>query len=253
MSDTTENTNELDSYGVWVKNNNQEDQTDDLNFAESLDLPDFEESDSIEDSDFSDMFKEDDTLNLDSASDDDTTLTDDELMNITAGDGIQIEETSAEENTDIDDISFDSLEENSVSDADLSGFDDVEIEDTSSAVEEPEAETPSEEPAIEEMDLGDFGVDSSESSDGDEEEISLDDFMDSGFSDESVASGNNGFAADAAPASGDREEVSLDDFVDMSEFGMEEETPKKEETITDEKPLDMDISFDSSADTIQTE
>ena len=34
---------------------------------------------------------------------------------------------------------------------------------------------------------------------------------------------------------------------------MEEEAPKKEETITDEKPLDMDISFDSSADSIQTE
>ena len=90
-------------------------------------------------------------------------------------------------------------------------------------------------------------------SDGSEEEISLDDFMDSGFSDESVASGNNGFAADAAPAAGDSEEVSLDDFVDMSEFGITEEAPKKEETIADEKPLDMDISFDSSADTIATE
>ena len=255
MSDTTENTNELDSYGVWVKNNNQEGADDDLNFADSLDLPDFEESDEIVESDFSDMFKEDDTLNLD-ASSDDTTLTDDELMNITSGDGIQIEETAAEDNSDIDDISFDSLEENSVSDADLSSFEDTEIEEP--AAEEPETEAvednaPSEEPAIEEMDLGDFGVEDSAGSDESEEEISLDDFMDSGFSDESVASGNNGFAADAAPASGDSEEVSLDDFVDMSEFGMEEEAPKKEETITDEKPLDMDISFDSSADSIQTE
>ncbi len=255
MSDTTENTNELDSYGVWVKNNNQEEANDDLNFADSLDLPDFEESDEIVESDFSDMFKEDDTLNLD-ASSDDTTLTDDELMNITSGDGIQIEETAAEDNSDIDDISFDSLEENSVSDADLSSFEDTEIEEP--AAEEPETEAvednaPSEEPAIEEMDLGDFGVEDSAGSDESEEEISLDDFMDSGFSDESVASGNNGFAADAAPASGDSEEVSLDDFVDMSEFGMEEEAPKKEETITDEKPLDMDISFDSSADSIQTE
>ena len=273
MSDTTENTNELDSYGVWVKNNNQESETDDLNFADSLDLPDFEESDNIEESDFSDMFKEDDTINLD-ASSDDTTLTDDELMNITSGDGIQIEETSAEENTDIDDISFDSLEENSVSDADLSSFEDVSIEepvaeaeedipteefsfedtDAPVATEEPAVdEAPAEEPAVEEMDIEDFGVESSDSSSDSEEEISLDDFMDSGFSDESVASGNNGFAADAAPAGGESEEVSLDDFVDMSEFGMEEEAPKKEEAITDEKPLDMDISFDSSADTIQTE
>ena len=253
MSDTTENTNELDSYGVWVKNNNQEGAEADLNFADSLDLPDFEENDSIEDSDFADMFKEDDTLNLDSSADD-TTLTDDELMNITSGDGIQIEETAAEntmtdDDTVIDDISFDSLEENSVSDADLSSFEE--------AAEEPVFEdTPATETSdveTEEMNIEDFGVDNSDTPEGAEEEISLDDFMDSGFSDESVASGNNGFAADAAPASSDSEEVSLDDFVDMSEFGIEEESPKKEETITDEKPLDMDISFDSSADTIQTE
>ena len=265
MSDTTENTNELDSYGVWVKNNNQESTEDDLNFTESLDLPDFEESDTIEDSDFSDMFKEDDTLNLDSSADD-TTLTDDELMNITAGDGIQIEETAAEDNSDLDDISFDSLEENSVSDADLSGFDDISIEDAADTTDEAAAEevslddfevetpsepAPAEDSGMEEMDLGDFGVDDSASSEGGEEEISLDDFMDSGFSDESVASGNNGFAADSS--SGDSEEVSLDDFVDMSEFGMEEEAPKKEEVIADEKPLDMDISFDSSADSIATE
>ena len=202
------------------------------------------------------MFKEDDTLNLDSSADD-TTLTDDELMNITSGDGIQIEEASAEETIDddtaIDDISFDSLEENSVSDADLSSFEDITEE---SAAEEPvfeEQQVENPESEVEEMNIEDFGVDNTDSGEGGEEEISLDDFMDSGFSDESVASGNNGFAADSAPASGDTEEVSLDDFVDMSEFGVEEEAPKKEETITDEKPLDMDISFDSSADTIQTE
>ena len=282
MSDTTENTNELDSYGVWVKNNNQEGAEEDLNFSESLDLPDFEESDSIEDSDFADMFKEDDTLNLDSNADD-TTLTDDELMNITSGDGIQIEETSAEDNSDLDDISFDSLEENSVSDADLSNFDQPSTEEQSSEIEdasldefnfeeisndseepveapafddipvEETASEPAEDTSVEEMNIEDFGVESTEPSEGGEEEISLDDFMDSGFSDESVASGNNGFAADAAPSSDATEEVSLDDFVDMSEFGVSEDAPKKEETIVDEKPLDMNISFDSSADTIQTE
>ena len=104
MSDSTENTNELDSYGVWVKNTNEESGSDDLNFADSLDLPDFEETDNIDDSDFSDMFKEDDSINLDSMSDD-TTLTDDELLNITSGDGIQLEETSADNITD-DDLDF---------------------------------------------------------------------------------------------------------------------------------------------------
>ena len=299
MSDSTENTNELDSYGVWVKNSKQEEPADDLNFTDSLDLPDFEESTDLDEADFSDMFKEDDTLNLDS-SQDDTTLTDDELLNITNGDGIEIaEEPFAEEEQSLDDISFDSLEENSVSDADLSDFvtedsdaqspDDmselnvpeVSIEDPAQAESESteettlddfsfdeitdpganaEPETTEEEiteefgmndSISEEVSVEDFGVE--ETTEDGEQEISLDDFMDEGFSDTSVASGNNGFAADAAPSASDSEEVSLDDFVDMSEFGVTEDAPKKDEAIVDEKPLDMDISFDSSADAIQTE
>ena len=321
MSDSTDNTNELDSYGVWVKNTNQDEGTDEgLNFADSLDLPDFEETDNISDSDFSDMFNDDDSVNLD-ASSDDTTLTDDELMNITSGEGIEIapaEDASADDSINevdfsteigddfevddnpLDDVSFDSLEENAVSDSDLADFESSteEIPSEDVAIEEP-VTAPAEDATLDDFDFGDFaeetveetaddtadipveetteepeieeteseeismedfatedvsedfGIESSDSEG--EEEISLDDFMDNGFSNESVASGNNGFAADAAPASGDSEEVSLDDFVDMSEFGVTEEAPKKEETIADEKPLDMDISFDSSADTIQTE
>ncbi len=280
MSDSTDNTNELDSYGVWVKNTNQEGAADDdLNFADSLDLPDFEETGDLDDSSFEDMFKDDDTINLDPSADD-TTLTDDELMNITSGDGIEIAEESG-----------DSFEENTVSDADLSDFD-TEITDTQNdelsipevSIEEPgdtedqedvslddfdfdkvteeEATAPAAEETIpeteettsdeisEEVSADEFGLDSEDSDS--EQEISLDDFMDQGFSDESVASGNNGFAADEVP-SGDSEEVSLDDFVDMSEFGVTEEAPKKEEAISDEKPLDMDISFDASADTVETE
>ncbi len=317
MSDSTDNTNELDSYGVWVKNTNQDEGTDEgLNFADSLDLPDFEETDNISDSDFSDMFSDDNSVNLD-ASSDDTTLTDDELLNITSGEGIEIapaEDASADdsinevdfsteigddfevEDNPLDEVSFDSLEENSVSDSDLADFasSSEEIPSEDVAIEEPVTE-PAEDATLDDFDFGDFaeetveetvddttdvpveetveesepeseeismedfatedasedfGIESSESEG--EEEISLDDFMDNGFSNESVASGNNGFAADAVP-SGSSEEVSLDDFVDMSEFGVTEEAPKKEETITDEKPLDMDISFDSSADTIQTE
>lgn len=287
MSDSTENTNELDSYGVWVKNTSEEETTDnEVNFTDSLDLPDFDETDSLEDSDFSDMFNEDDTLNLESSSDD-TTLTDDELMNITSGDGIEIAETTDdslnEENSDeqssddfniddnsLDDISFDSLEENSVSDADLDNFtteseepaadetNDDELSFDEVSIEEPAASIAEEEPVAEPVESEESSeavdFDNEEGSSDSEEEISLDDFMDQGFSDESVASGNNGFAADAAkPASDSSEEVSLDDFVDMSEFGVTEDSPKKEDVIEDEKPLDMNISFDSSADNIQTE
>ena len=256
MSDSTDNTNELDSYGVWVKNTNQDGAADDdLNFADSLDLPDFEETGDLNDTDFEDMFTEDNTLNIDDSANE-TTLTDDELMNITSGDGIEIAEATDEsvmpdDDMISDEISFDSLEENSVNDADLSGFD-TEITDTPAeeiSVPEVAIEEPAEEVSEESFDI----VSDSGESDGSETEISLDDFMDGGFSDESVASGNNGFAADAVPAAGGSEEVSLDDFVDMSEFGVTEEAPKKDEVIADEKPLDMDISFDSSADAIQTE
>ena len=166
MSDSTDNTNELDSYGVWVKNNNQEggDQ-DEMNFADSLDLPDFEESDNLEDSDFEDMFTEDNTLNLDNPADGETTLTDDELMNITSGNGIEIAEATEEnavfdDDISSDDISFDSLSENSVSDADLSDFD-TEIQDTSDDVlSEPEVsiEEPSAESADENI-IDDFNFD----------------------------------------------------------------------------------------------
>ena len=62
MSKSDDNTNELESYGVWVKNSTggsdtpetPADTSDDLNLDDGgLDLPDFD------DSDFSDMFKED--------------------------------------------------------------------------------------------------------------------------------------------------------------------------------------------------
>ena len=284
MSDSTENTNELDSYGVWVKNNKQDEQpAEDLNFADSLDLPDFEESTDLDETDFNDMFKEDDTINLDSSADD-TTLTDDELMNITNGDGIEIAEEPFEENSvsdadlsdfmtedpveesqddmsdlNVPEVSIEDPSETAEAPADETTLDDFsfdEITDTSDTAPETTEEEVTEEFGMqdslsEEVSVDDFGVD--EASDDSEQEISLDDFMDEGFSDESVASGNNGFAADAVPAGGDTEEVSLDDFVDMSEFGVSDEAPKKEEAIVDEKPLDMDISFDSSADTIQTE
>jgi hypothetical protein len=106
MSKSDDNTNELESYGVWVKNStgnsdNTEtpaDPSDELNLDDGgLDLPDFD------DSDFSDMFKEEpqgaDAGSLDDfGSEDDTTLSTDELANIT--DGFEVEQVEAPEETD---------------------------------------------------------------------------------------------------------------------------------------------------------
>ena len=52
MSDSTDNTNELDSYGVWVKKSPSENTDDNFDITDSLDLPDFEEQDSFEDTDY---------------------------------------------------------------------------------------------------------------------------------------------------------------------------------------------------------
>ena len=391
MSDSTENTNELDSYGVWVKNSKAEEPAETMDFSDSLDLPDFEETTDFTDTDFSDMFNEDSTIPAEEpiqSMEGDSTLTSDELLNITSSEDVIIDEGTSDDNLSLDDdfsideslsldsdlslddnISLDdglalddslslddglslddslslddglSLDDNltlddnvetaetteastddlGLTDSDFnfeetsldfndSDFnleettdttteaietetvpevddafsfdddltlgedtvtteevsedaapveesfdlpaDDFETFDTSDMFESTESAAVSEEtiettesfdtPAAEETEEVSF--------DGGEEEISLDDFMDSGFSDVSVAAGNNGFepgkGPSAAAPAGD-EEISLDDFLDGDSFASEQ----KEEEIVDEKPLDMDISFDESADSVET-
>lgn len=269
MSISDDNTNELDSYGVWVKNSSGNADLPEVNdnaaetADDSLDLPDFDNVD------FSS-----DTVD-DFSSDLDSTLSADELANITNGSGdITIEETPMdfdfdqeipEENIEdgfvepsdsIEESDFDiqeetpaeAAEEAPAEDSIDSVFDDVSFDDVPATDEIVTEETPAfDEPAEE-------TVEETASDDGGEEEISLDDFMDGGFSDESVASGNNGFEEGKGPSVSESEEVSLDDFVDMSEFdaGPSSDAPKDDEII-EEGPIDMDISFDSSADTVETE
>src|SRR5574344_1569285 len=156
MTDSNDTTNELDSYGVWVKQPSKTSyaqKSDTASSAENAgdfnidaDLPDFPDQE-------------------------DTTLTTEELSNIT--------DTIAE------------------------------------------APTPSEQEAS-------------------TEEVSLDDFLDSGFSEPKEADAK---PAEDEPASSENEDVSLDDFLD-SGFSSAEKQP---EEIPDEKPLDIDLSFSSDA------
>ena len=281
MSKSDDNTNELESYGVWVKNSAENDNStvtpadtsDELNLDDGgLDLPDFD------DSDFSDMFKEDpqdstaDSLD-DFGSEDDTTLSTDELANITGG--IDVEQVEAPEESADDALNFDDIAPSEEPDADSEistdtdeiNFDDIapdtEISDDSESSIDIDFDTDipvetetSVEPEIENETSVETETDSEEISTEDEE-ISLDDFMDEGFSDESVASGNNGFepgaGPDAAAASSETEELSLDDFMDGDSFDSAPEAAKAEEPVEDESPLDMDISFDDSADSVETE
>lgn len=275
MSKSDDNTNELESYGVWVKNSTgnedisepKDDTSDELNLdAGGLDLPDFD------DSDFSDMFKDEpqdaDSVTLDDfGSEDDTTLSTDELANITDGFEVeQVEAPAVEETDDLDlgdmDFSKDVTEEVSVPEPEENteeiSFDDISTEEITT--EETPAEEISfdvDEPADEAETSEEVNLESEEVTFGEDEEISLDDFMDGGFSDESVAAGNNGYEPGAEPtaaSSGETEELSLDDFMDGSSFeSAPAEVQKEEEIIEDEAPLDMDISFDDSADSVETE
>ncbi len=220
MSDSTDNTTELDSYGVWVKRPGTTEEPSSDNF----DIPDFPDPDTVDV--FADFNDED----------------------------ISIESVPEEE------IPEEAAETFEVSETpDLTDFTEEEVDLSAFDVAEEESPVPVEEPEAVEEEI-DFNL---SDEDG---EISLDEFLEDGFSDESVASGNNGFAADAVPASNTTEEVSLDefadgeisldDFLDGGDFtsspAPEAKAPATEE-IVDEKPLELDISFDASADTIETE
>ena len=234
MSDI-DNTNELDSYGVWVKQPGKENNVEELDSTDVFDLPDFPET-SLDTDDLDDFLK----------------------------------------NEDIP-ASEDTFEE---APAEISEFEDIMSD---FEVEEPAPEVQPESDVTESFDIDDFTQEEApveafeeafevteESSHDDfqlpeeDGEISLDEFMDGDFSDESVAAGNNGFSEEelalqnnkssTEEASFEDGELSLDDFLDGGEFTMapEEVEPKKEEII-EEKPLEMDISFDAEADTVETE
>ena len=307
MSKSEENTNELESYGVWVKNTAQtpEDIADTQEKTEdSLDLPEFDNTD------FSDMFKNDsefeapetpsaevDETNLfangeelsnDSASDEvilhdfpednnvpeETEIPEEETFDIPEMDTaseieepeINIPEAPATENSTTEDSAFDGISE--IETEAPASIDNLEINtetpDTNAdfeeisfdSIDEPAAETQEKNTAETPLSPG-------------EEEISLDDFLEDGFSDDSVASGNNGYEpgkgpdaqTEPAPApaesSGGTEDISLDDFMDASDFGVEmSDSPAQEapaDETPDEPPLEMDISFDDTTDTIETE
>ncbi|MCQ2576950.1 MAG: hypothetical protein MJ176_00315 [Treponema sp.] len=238
MSDI-DNTNELDSYGVWVKQPGKENNVEDLDSTDVFDLPDFPET-SLDTDNLDDFLNDIEDTPVDAPAEE-----------------IAVEEAS-EEVSEFDDIMSDFEVEEPAPEAQPE-LSEPESFDVDSFMEE---DSPVEESAVEET------VEESSEDDfqlpEEDGEISLDEFMDGDFSDESVAAGNNGFSeeelASQNAASATEEvsfedgELSLDDFLDGGEFTMapEEVEPKKEEVI-EEKPLEMDISFDAEADTVATE
>lgn len=226
MSDSTEDLKNIDSYGVWVKRPPQ----DAEGITEEMSEPAVNADEvSIDEP----VIPED--LSFDTLNDNDSTLSDEEVSDITSG----VSEPEAESADDFfkDELpdfgdsenSTEEKHENEESeDSEISldnfigeeGFDDPNkaFEPKTDATETPAAETP----AAEASDAPSF----------DDGELSLDDFMDGDFSD-SGASSSGGSGSD---------EISLDDFFD------DDSKNDKEDDVSNDEPLDIDLSFTENPD-----
>jgi pilus assembly protein FimV len=244
MTDSTDNTNELDSYGVWVKRpsnggqpeasetDNQKSSSDDFNL--DADLPDFSELDTS--SVASDILPESgDTLQ------DDTTLSTEELSDIT--DTVNSEDTAVPGFSEIQQLTG-------------SGAEDIDIEDFFDEGPAKQPEEASAEPGNEEKT-------EPQAVSGESEEVSLDDFFDSDITsnepakqedvpDEAPLDINLSFSNEDVPADEAEPEVqdtnSADtESVDVSAFdtSVEGENPAAENT----ESVSMD-SFDDMFNSI---
>ena len=199
MSNSTDDTKELDSYGVWVKRAPQDASEEALD----LDLPDF--SDFQETADQTGIIEEQNDNEVPVA-DQDSSVTD--------------------ENGEI-----------SIDDFVTDGFTDPNEAYAPSSPNPPEQDG--------ELSLDDFmeggfeapseGSTNSESA-SESDEVSLDDFLDGDFSDDAGASSSD--------------EISIDDFLDDDSVSS---AKQKEDDITNDEPLDIDVDFtESEEDAVPT-
>ena len=199
MSNSTDDTKELDSYGVWVKRAPQDASEEALD----LDLPDF--------SDFQETA--DQTGIIEEQNDNEVPVADQDS-------------SATDENGEI-----------SIDDFVTDGFTDPNEAYAPSSPNPPEQDG--------ELSLDDFmeggfeapseGSTNSESA-SESDEVSLDDFLDGDFSDGSGASSSD--------------EISIDDFLDDDSVSS---AKQKEDDITNDEPLDIDVDFtESEEDAVPT-
>ena len=234
MSDSTEDLKNIDSYGVWVKRPPQDAEgiTEDAAVEPTINA----EEVSIEEP----VIPED--LSFDTLTDNDSTLSDEEVSSIKSD--ISEPETKSDSADDffkdeLPDFSNIGTTENAKTETEDSGESEISLDDFIGAegfddpnkAFEPKTETTEKteekpaEPAAQEE-----SVDASSFEDG---ELSLDDFMDGGFSDSgsSAPAGNSG-----------SDEISLDDFFD------DDTSSTKEDDVSNDEPLDIDLSFTENPD-----
>ena len=199
MSNSTDDTKELDSYGVWVKRAPQDASEEALD----LDLPDF--SDFQETADQTGIIEEQNDNEVPVA-DQDSSVTD--------------------ENGEI-----------SIDDFVTDGFTDPNEAYAPSSPNPPEQDG---ELSLDDFMEGGFEAPSEGSTDSESasesDEVSLDDFLDGDFSDGSGASSSD--------------EISIDDFLDDDSVSS---AKQKEDDITNDEPLDIDVDFtESEEDAVPT-
>ena len=189
MSNSTDDTKELDSYGVWVKRAPQDASEEALD----LDLPDF--SDFQETADQTGIIEEQNDNEVPVA-DQDSSVTD--------------------ENGEI-----------SIDDFVTDGFTDPNEAYAPSSPNPPEQDG---EISLDDFMEGGFEAPSEGSTDSESasesDEVSLDDFLDGDFSDDAGASSSD--------------EISIDDFLDDDSVSS---AKQKEDDITNDDPLDIDVEF----------
>ena len=189
MSNSTDDTKELDSYGVWVKRAPQDASEEALD----LDLPDF--------SDFQETA--DQTGIIEEQNDNEVPVADQDS-------------SATDENGEI-----------SIDDFVTDGFTDPNEAYAPSSPNPPEQDG---ELSLDDFMEGGFEAPSEGSTDSESasesDEVSLDDFLDGDFSDGSGASSSD--------------EISIDDFLDDDSVSS---AKQKEDDITNDDPLDIDVEF----------
>lgn len=199
MSNSTDDTKELDSYGVWVKRAPQDASEEALD----LDLPDF--------SDFQETA--DQTGIIEEQNDNEVPVADQDS-------------SATDENGEI-----------SIDDFITDGFTDPNEAYAPSSPNPPEQDG---EISLDDFMEGGFEAPSEGSTDSESasesDEVSLDDFLDGDFSDGSGASSSD--------------EISIDDFLDDDSVSS---AKQKEDDITNDEPLDIDVDFtESEEDAVPT-
>lgn len=257
MSDSTDNTKDLDSYGVWVKTPPQDASSDSETQETQIDadMPDFSDLDlpeqAADTTAAEDPFVSDD-FNFDSLNTEETGISDSEASALedtataeepaAETEEADTTETSEGAETAADEDPFGDIQDFGVDIQDFSSDIDFSEEQTETAgdidipvpQEESTSETEGESSGETEISADNFLSDSSESS-GDDQEISLDDFMDGDFSDPNPGA--------PSASSSDDGEISLDDF-----FDDDSSSKAKEDDITNDEALDIDLSFTESQD-----